>query len=419
MRWILLLGVLIGAAWGLQTFAGDQVLRVEPCNAEQVHLLKQLEAQESLRLDFWRFPSYPERPVDVQVSFACLQAVKVFLESHHIKYSVLIEDVQAMVDEEAREMELSQRSERSRNGFNFATYHPLESIYKAMDDITAQYPQLVSKVQIGESYEKRPLNILKFSTGGTNRPAIWIDAGIHAREWITQATALWTANQIACEYGHDPALTSVLNATDIFLLPVANPDGYVFSHTTNRMWRKTRSRVPGSDCIGVDPNRNWEAGFGGPGASNDCCSDSYHGPSANSEVEVRSIVDFIKNHRNVKAFISIHSYSQLMMYPYGYKCSKPKDSQELDEVAKAATRALASLYGTQYKVGSICPVIYRASGGSIDWAYDYGIKYSFALELRDTGQHGFCLPANQIIPTAEETWLALKTTMEYVRDHPY
>ncbi|KAL8222512.1 UNVERIFIED_CONTAM: carbamoyl-phosphate synthase (glutamine-hydrolyzing) cpa2 [Gekko kuhli] len=371
------------------------------------------------RLDFWHFPSYRNHSVDVQVPFACLQTIKVFLESHHIKYSVLIEDVQARVDEETREMELNQRGERSRNSFNFAAYHPLESIYKAMDDIVAHYPQLVSKVQIGESYEKRPLNVLKFSTGGTNRPAIWIDAGIHAREWVTQATGLWTANQIACDYGHDPVLTSVLDAMDVFLLPVANPDGYVFSQTKNRMWRKTRSKVAGSSCVGVDPNRNWDAGFGGPGASSNPCSDSYHGPSANSEVEVRSIVDFVRSHGNVKAFISIHSYSQLMMYPYGYKCSNPKDSEELDEVVKAATSALTSLYGTKYKVGPICSVIYQASGGSIDWSYDYGIKYSFAFELRDTGRHGFLLPANQIIPTAEETWLGLKTTMEYVRGHPY
>lgn len=67
---------------------------------------------------------------------------------------------------------------------------------------------------------------------------------------------------------------------------------------------------------------------------------------------------------------------------------------------------------------SICPSD-QASGGSIDWAYDFGIKYSFAFELRDTGFYGFLLPAKQILPTAEETWLGLKTIMEHVRDHPY
>ncbi|MCM8651764.1 hypothetical protein MZO44_16925, partial [Lactiplantibacillus sp. E932] len=80
---------------------------------------------------------------------------------------------------------------------------------------------------------------------------------------------------------------------------------------------------------------------------------------------------------------------------------------------------LTSLYNTRYQVGSICKIIYQASGGSIDWTYNIGIKYSFAFELRDTGFYGFLLPANQIIPTAEETWLGLKYIMQYVRNHPY
>ncbi|XP_062989981.1 carboxypeptidase A2 [Elgaria multicarinata webbii] len=419
MRLLLLFGVLIGATCSLKTFVGDQVLRVEPHNEEQVRLLKELEALEPLQLDFWRFPSYPNEPADVQVPFDCLQVVKVFLESHQIKYYILIEDIQAIVDEETRNMDYNQQRERGSSSFNYGAYHSLDIIYKAMDDIVAEHPQLVSKIQIGESYEKQPLNVLKFSTGGTNRPAIWIDAGIHAREWVTQATALWTAEKIASDYSHDPLVTSLLNTMDVFLMVVANPDGYVFSQTKNRMWRKTRSRIPGSTCIGVDPNRNWDAGFGGPGSSDNPCSDSYSGPSPFSEVEVRSIADFIKSHGNFKAFISIHSYSQLLMYPYGYKCTNARDYKELEEVANAAANSLSSLYGTKYRVGDICHVIYQASGGSIDWTYDYGIKYSFAFELRDTGRYGFLLPANQIIPTAQETWLGLKTILEHVQDHPY
>lgn len=67
----------------------------------------------------------------------------------------------------------------------------------------------------------------------------------------------------------------------------------------------------------------------GPGASSNPCSDSYRGPSANSEVEVRSVVNFIKNHGNIRAFLTLHSYSQLLMYPYGYKCTQPADYAEL------------------------------------------------------------------------------------------
>lgn len=58
-----------------------------------------------------------------------------------------------------------------------------------------------------------------------------------------------------------------------------------------------------------------------------------------------------------------------------------------------------------------------SSGNTIDWAYDNGIKYAFSFELRDTGDYGFALPASQIIPTAQETWLGLKTIMEHVRDN--
>ncbi|KAA0724483.1 Carboxypeptidase A2 [Triplophysa tibetana] len=231
--------------------------------------------------------------------------------------------------------------------------------------------------------------------------------------------AYHTLDEIATDYSVDASVTALLGQMDIYLMIATNPDGYVFTHTSNRMWRKTRSVNSGSSCIGVDPNRNWDAGFGGVGASNNPCSDSYHGPYANSEIEVKNVVDLVNGHGNFKSFISIHSYSQLLMYPHGYTCTDIPDQPELHTLGTAAVNALTSLYNTKYQVGSICNIIYPASGGSIDWTYDIGIKYSYAFELRDTGLYGFVLPAKQIIPTAEETWLALKTIMEYVRDHPY
>ncbi|XP_025947001.1 carboxypeptidase A2-like [Apteryx rowi] len=419
MKLILVFTALFGASLCLETFVGHQVLRIKASNEEQIKQLQLLEVLEHLQLDFWLNPSTPALPVDVRIPFNSLQAVKVFLESNNIEYSILIEDLQVVLDEEKQDMARSQQRERGSNTFNYGAYHSLAAIYEELDNIAQEHSSIVSKLKIGESYEKRPLYVLKFSTGGTNRPAIWIDAGIHSREWVTQASAVWIANKIASDYGSDPSITSLLKKMDIFLLAVTNPDGYEFTQTKNRMWRKTRSKIQGSLCVGVDPNRNWDAGFGGPGASNNPCSDSYHGPSANSEVEVKSIVDFIKNHGNTVAFLTLHSYSQLLMYPYGYKCTKPADYAELDTLGRAAASSVRSLYGTAYKVGSICSTIYQASGGSIDWSYDYGIKYSFAFELRDTGSYGFLLPASQIIPTAEETWLGLKTIMEHVRDNTY
>ncbi|XP_074051377.1 carboxypeptidase A1 [Macrotis lagotis] len=419
MKGLLVLSAVLLSVFAKEDFSGHQVLRITAANEAQVEKVRELEDLEHLQLDFWRGPSQFSNPIDVRVPFPSVQAVKVFLESHGINYSIMIEDVQMLLDEEQEQMLAFQSRARSTETFNYAVYHTLEEIYEFMDLLVAENPNLVSKIQIGNSFEGRPINVLKFSTGGTNRPAIWIDTGIHSREWVTQASGVWFAKKITEDYGQDEKLTAILNSMDIFLEIVTNPDGFAFTHSTNRMWRKTRSITPGSSCIGVDPNRNWDAGFGEAGASNNPCSETYHGKFANSEVEVKSIVDFVKSHGNIKAFISIHSYSQLLLYPYGYTTARAAHQAELDALAKAAVGNLASLYGTKYKYGSIITTIYQASGGTIDWTYNSGIKYSYTFELRDTGLYGFLLPAKQIIPTAQETWLALMTIMDYTRNHLY
>ncbi|XP_032378929.1 carboxypeptidase A1 [Etheostoma spectabile] len=109
----------------------------------------------------------------------------------------------------------------------------------------------------------------------------------------------------------------------------------------------------------------------------------------------------------------------MLLYPYGYTETPCKDQAELHSLAKKAITDLASLYGTSYRYGSIINTIYQASGNTIDWTYDKGIKYSYTFELRDTGRYGFILPANQIIPTATETWLALMAIMDHTSKNPY
>ncbi|XP_037110634.1 carboxypeptidase A1-like [Syngnathus acus] len=421
MRVLLVLAALLVAALGKETFEGHQVLRMVAKDEAQLSLLTQLEDIEEYGLDFWKEARDLDSYVDVRVPLESLEAVKLFLESNNIEWSIMIEDLQVVLDEEQEEMDASARKAEPRNtdSFDFSRYHTLSELYRFQDMLVAENPKLVSKLVIGQSYERRPLNVLKFSTGGNNRPAIWIDTGIHSREWVTQASGTWFAKKIVTDYGRDPALTAILDKMDIFLEMVTNPDGYYYTHTRNRMWRKTRKPNPGTSCVGVDPNRNWDAGFGGPGASGSPCSETYRGPRAHSESEVSSIVNFVKSHGNIKSFVSIHSYSQMLLYPYGYTRTPVKDQAELHAVARKAITDLASLYGTRYRYGSIINVIYQASGGTIDWTYNQGIKYSFTFELRDTGRYGFALPANQIIPTARETWLALMAIMDHTLKNPY
>lgn len=421
MRRLLAFAVLFVAVLGKETFNGHQVLRLVPKSDGHLSLIKDLHNMIELELDIWREVSDVGFPVDIRVPVHQLKMVKRYLKAYNIQFSTMIKDLQVLLDEEQKAMEsaLARVPEpRNTDNFDFSSYHNLNEIYSFQDMLVAENPNLVSKIVIGQSYEDRPLNVLKFSTGGTNRPAIWIDTGIHSREWVTQASGLWFAQKIVTDFGRDPKLTAVLNQMDIFLEIVTNPDGYAFTHTNSRMWRKTRKPNPGSLCVGVDPNRNWKAGFGGPGSSGDPCSQTYRGPRAQSESEVNSIVRFVNSH-NIKAFISIHSYSQLLMFPYGYTRTPIKDYTELDNLAQKAVTDLASLYGTSYKFGSIINAIYQAGGGSIDWAYNQGIKYSYTFELRDTGRYGFLLPASEIIPTAQETWLALMTIMDHTLKNPY
>uniref|UniRef100_A0A8C1FUS5 Carboxypeptidase A4 n=2 Tax=Cyprinus carpio TaxID=7962 RepID=A0A8C1FUS5_CYPCA len=392
MRVYLAVFALLAAVHCEELFNGDQVLRIHVESEDHIQALKELEEDVDSGLDFWTHGFSTERPIDIRVPHSSLSAVKDFLKKNNVPFNVMINNVQELLDREKSEMVSNAKMERSTKSFNFAAYHDLETIYSFMDTLVASHPNLITKVHIGNSYEN------------------------HERKMSTKQKK---NTFIASNYGVDPSVTSLLGQMDIYLMIVTNPDGYVFTHTNNRMWRKTRSVKSGSSCRGVDPNRNWDAGFGGPGASKDPCSDSYHGPYAHSEVEVKNVVDLIMGHGNFKSFISVHSYSQLLMYPYGYTCTDIPDMSELHSVGTAAIKELTSLYNTRYQVGSICKIIYQASGGSIDWTYDIGIKYSFAFELRDTGFYGFLLPANQIIPTAEETWLGLKYIMEYVRNHPY
>ncbi|XP_056137551.1 carboxypeptidase A5 [Lampris incognitus] len=415
MRGLLVLTALFVAVFGKETFEGHQVLRITAKDELQLSLVKDLEDMEEFQLDFWREAIDVATSVDVRVPFHSLQAVKAYLETQDIQYAVMIKDLQAVLHEEEEQMQFAARAAgpRSTDSFDYANYHSISEIYRFQDMLVAENPNLVSKIVIGQSYEGRPLNVLKFSTGGTNRPAIWIDTGIHSREWVTQASGTWFAKKIVTDYGRDPALTAILNKMDIFLEIVTNPDGFSFTQTTNRMWRKTRKPNSGSSCVGVDPNRNWDAAFGGAGASGNPCSETYRGPRPHSESEVKSIVDFVKSHGNLKAFISIHAYSQMLLYPYGYTKTPAKDQRELHELARKAINDLASLHGTRYRYGSIISTIYQASGSTIDWTYNQGIKYSYTFELRDTGRYGFLLPASQILPTAKETWLALMAIMDH------
>jgi len=274
---------------------------------------------------------------------------------------------------------------------------------------------------IGTTYEGRPMEAIRLSTApGTGKPILWFDGGLHAREWVTVSTVTYIADTLLRQYGINDDVTFMLDTFDVIVLPVANVDGYDYTWNTDRMWRKTRSPNARSSCMGTDPNRNWAFHWAEAGSSPLACSDSYQGPSAASEVEVQALQSYLCGlGEDLKGYINFHSYSQLWMSPWGYTDELPPDYTQQNDLSKAAVTAIKNTHGMVYDYGTISNIIYPASGSSADYVYGVcGVKYSYGAELRDTGEYGFLLPPDQIIPTGEEILAAVIAMAKFIDANP-
>ncbi|XP_034005381.1 carboxypeptidase B [Trematomus bernacchii] len=416
MKVLLLLGLVAFALADNTRFEGEKVFRLKPVLDEHVTLIKDLA--NSIEVDFWR-PENAELvtidiDVDIHVPAMYLDIVSTILHQNDMEHEVLIEDLQSAI-----EGQIDNRP--SPRTHSYTKYNSFDKVQSWINSMASSNSDLISKQTIGNSYEGRPMTLLKLGKKSSSvKPAIFMDCGIHAREWISPAFCQWFVKEALSTYGSDSQMTSLLNEMDVYVLPVLNVDGYDYTHKSNRMWRKTRSRISGTSCIGADPNRNFNAGWCTVGASSNPCSDTYCGSKAESEIEAKNVADFIRRNKStIKAYITVHSYSQLLLFPYAYTFELAATHSELMKVAEGASAALRSLYGTRYTSGPAAATIYPAAGGSDDWAYDLGVKYSYTFELRDTGRYGFLLPESQIKPTCEETMLAVKYIAAYVQKNLY
>jgi len=386
-------------------YHGYKVIRTRPTTENDLDSLKALENEG---VDFWMRPRNIGGYADIMVSPDSYSTINSILENQQMDSKVMIQDVEQLIENERTRLSTRQDKE-----MNWEEYQTLPTIYEWLDNLIASNSELISSESYGLSTEGRELKVYKVSTGGSGKPAFWIDATIHAREWIATSTATYIINQLVTK-GEDYA--DILNSVDFYFVPLVNPDGYEFSHETDRLWRKTRSNYGNytGDCIGIDPNRNFGFHYGeDDGSSNNPCSLTYRGPNAYSEPEADALKNYIlstANETNWTAFITLHSYSQLWMTPYGYSATiLPPDYTEMMEVANKALNALTAVNGTEYLAGSAAQILYPSSGSSRDWAKgEGGFKYVYTIELRDQGRYGFVLPPEFILPTAVETWAGIQ-----------
>ncbi|XP_031639171.1 carboxypeptidase B-like [Contarinia nasturtii] len=241
-----------------------------------------------------------------------------------------------------------------------------------------------------------PLKVLRISNGNKNNKAVWIDGGIHGNEWITTSVVTYIANELIKNW----------NATDVqninwYILAVQSPDGYKYAYESDRFWRKNRTPTGQSDSIGIDLNRNYDFKWGESDSVGNPNDDTYGGKSAFSEHETSSIKTFILETMKGKfsAFISFQGYGQSVMYPGG-------NDEDCDSVEKAAiqgVKRMKTVDNLNYKVGTSQSLFNAsAAGAASEWAKSVGIRYSYTVNLRDTGRYGSLLPPRFIETTAKE-----------------
>lgn len=180
------------------------------------------------------------------------------------------------------------------------------------------------------------------------------------------------------------------------------------------MWRKNRHLDPKTGCIGVDINRNFPLDWNNVGTSDDPCSDIYAGKSSFSELETQNMRDFVRSinrHKNIKLYLTFHSYGKLLLHPWGYNRAYPKNVEELKKMGETFKQVVKSFRNTLYTVGSAGRLLYESSGGADDYMKSIGVPLVYTVELPGGD---FVLPASEIKPTVRETFRGILAFASYV-----
>jgi len=387
-----------------KTFRGHTLVRFETPLSSHGELLHNL-LDDDTDLDLWQ--EVKGSHAIVRVPPKQMRTINKWSPSPLGLHQIIHSNVQQLIEAEAKP---------AGNGF-FSRYHDFSKLESRWKLLARKYPKVVQLSVIGKTHEGRKISAIHISAPGTpkNAPEIFVQGGQHAREWIAAAATTYVAEALAHGQSHgDKAVTKALKHTIITFVPLLNPDGYQYSRTSDRMWRKNRNYKKGHEgmCVGVDPNRNWNVHWSKTMRDGKVqrdrvnrCSSTFAGPSALSEAEPQAIAKYIASRRGrVKAFLDVHSYSQEVLPPgcNGYPINK-KDRDLLKKGSVALTQAL-SHKGVKYTTGNCAEIMYACSGTAHDWAFNKGIKQSYCVEVRpgEFGSGGFVLPASEIHPTSQE-----------------
>jgi carboxypeptidase T len=287
-----------------------------------------------------------------------------------------------------------------------AAYHSAETLESDLHQLAESQPEIAELHEIGRSLENRPILALRIGERRGSEHKLLFMGCHHAREWISVEVAYLLAEHLVIGANQAP-VRDWLQRGEIWVAPMVNPDGHEYSRTQNRLWRKNRRQNP-DGSIGVDPNRNYGYMWGTLDVNTSSHvprDETYVGPRAFSEPETQAVRNVVAREL-FRGVITYHSFSQLILYPWGYTNEPAPDAfagLKMAEVAKRMAQLIQGVHGTVYTPEQSSQ-LYPTAGDTTDWTYgEYGIP-SFTIELRpDSIAHGgFLLPPAQIQPTFEE-----------------
>jgi hypothetical protein len=346
----------------------------------------------------------------------------ILLKKNNVKFSFIVEDLEKNLEKFNKEIDKNAPKNGSKNArvavatpTNFALgtyggYFTFAELQTILDQMRTLYPNLVSaKSSIGTSIEGRPILMVKISDNpdvDEAEPEMFFNAVHHAREPMSMSQLIFFMWHILENYNTDKDIKTLVNSTELFIVPCVNPDGYVYNQGTNPsgggMWRKNR-RNNGNGTFGVDPNRNYayKWGYDNTGSSPTSSSDTYRGTAAFSEPETQVIRDFCNAHTFSLSF-DFHSYGNFCIHPYGYVAANP--NPEVSIFQQMGTFFVADNGFTSGNAQQT--VNYTSNGGGDDWKYGEQTTkskiYSFTPEIGPAAE-GFYPASSRIIPICNTT----------------
>ncbi|MFV8129192.1 M14 family metallopeptidase [Streptomyces syringium] len=287
-------------------------------------------------------------------------------------------------------------------------YHNYNEALAEINAGVAAHPSIMAKKVIGKSYEGRDIVAIKISDNvGTDEaePEVLFTHHQHAREHLTVEMALYLLKEFGGKYGSDARVTKMIDNREIWIVPDVNPDGGEYDIATGsyRSWRKTRQPNAGSSSRGTDPNRNWDYKWGCCGGSSGSPgSETYRGTAAESAPEVKVVADFVRSRvvggkQQIKAAIDFHTYSELVLWPFGYTYSDTAPGMTKDDHDAFAAIGKSMAASNRYTPEQSSD-LYITDGSIDDWLWGNQkiFAYTFEMYPGPSGSGGF-YPPDEVI----------------------